>query len=104
MEVAVVETSGKLSVIPKDSARTVTIEDLNILNARHDGLPCTIVADGTLNEYELMRAKKDRKWFEKEMKKRGVENVKDIFIASLDAEGELFIQLKEKTQKKENEK
>lgn len=94
VQVAVVETSGKLSVIPKDTARAVTVEDLKLENVRHDGLPCTIVSDGTLNEHELVRAKKDPEWFNNEMKKRGINNIKDIFIASLDAENELFIQLK----------
>lgn len=94
VQVAVVETSGKLSVIPKDTARAVTVEDLKLENVRHDGLPCTIVSDGTLNEHELVRAKKDIEWFNNEMKKRGINNIKDIFIASLDAENELFIQLK----------
>ena len=50
MAVAVLETSGKLSVIPKDKARPVTVEDLQLENVRHDGLPCVIVSDGTLNE------------------------------------------------------
>ena len=56
--VAVLETSGKLSVIPKDKARPVTVEDLQLENVRHDGLPCVIVSDGTLNEGELTRAQK----------------------------------------------
>ena len=30
-----------------------------------------------------------------EMKKRGIKDVKEIFIASLNGEGELFIQMKE---------
>ncbi len=102
VEVAVVETSGKLSIIPKDSARSVTVEDINLKNVRHDGLPCTIVSDGTLNEHELKRAKKDYKWFEKEIKKRGINSISEIFIASLDAEDELFIQLKGEKDKKEH--
>lgn len=92
--VAVIETSGKLSVISKDTARAVTVEDMKLNNVRHDGLPCTIVSDGTLNNYELLRADKDYTWFENEMKKRGISDIRDIFIASLDAEEELFIQLK----------
>lgn len=102
VEVAVVETSGKLSIIPKDSARSVTVEDINLKNVRHDGLPCTIVSDGTLNEHELKRAKKDYNWFEKEIKKRGINSISEIFIASLDAEDELFIQLKGEKDKKEH--
>ena len=70
------------------------VEDLQLENVRHDGLPCVIVSDGTLNEGELTRAKKDHIWLTKELKKRNIKDVKEIFVASLDAEDELFIQLK----------
>lgn len=92
VDVAVLETSGKLSVIPKDKARSVTVEDLKLQNVRHDGLPCVIISDGTLNSSELMRSCKDEKWLDDELKKRGIEKIKDVFVASLDAEGELFVQ------------
>ena len=93
--VAVLETSGKLSVIPKDKARPVTVEDLQLENVRHDGFAFVLfVSDGTLNEGELTRAKKDHIWLTKELKKRNIKDVKEIFVASLDAEDELFIQLK----------
>jgi len=94
VEVAVIETSGKLSVIPKDKARSVTVEDMNLKNVRCDGLPYTIVSDGTLNTDELVRSGKTFGWFEKEIKKQGINSIKEIFIASLDAENELFIQKK----------
>ena len=99
VQVAVIETSGKLSVIPKDSARTATTEDLSLKNLRRDGLPCTIVSDGVLDKRELKRSGKDMAWLEKEMKKHGIKRIKDIFIASLDAEGDLFIQLKRRAMK-----
>lgn len=92
--VAVIETSGKLSVIPKDNARGVTVEDMRIKNVRCDGLPYTIVSDGTLNEDELLRSGKNRKWVEKEIKKYGINSIEEVFIASLDAENEWFIQKK----------
>lgn len=99
VQVAVIETSGKLSVIPKDSARTATTEDLSLKNLRRDGLPCTIVSDGVLDKRELKRSGKDMAWLEREMKKHGIKRIKDIFIASLDAEGDLFIQLKRRAMK-----
>lgn len=92
--VAVLETSGKLSVIPKDNARAVTVEDLQLKNVRRDGLPCVIISDGTLNDGELVRAGKSIEWLKKELKKRGIDKLSSVFVASLDAEGELFIQLK----------
>lgn len=93
--VAVIETSGKLSVIPKDKARGVTVEDMRVKNPRHEGLPCTLISDGTVNGEEMARGKKSEQWLMNELKKQGIYSVKDVFIASLDAEDELYIQKKE---------
>lgn len=92
--VAVIETSGKLSVIPRDHARSVTVEDLGLTDVRSEGLPCTVISDGELNETELKRSGKSLKWLKNELKKNGIDDMKDVFIASVDAEGELFIQKK----------
>lgn len=92
--VAVIETSGKLSVIPRDNARSVTVEDMKLTNIRHDGLPCTVIADGRLNEYELKRSGKTKEELTDELKKHGAKSLNEVFIASVDAEGELFVQLK----------
>lgn len=98
--VAVLETSGKLSVIPRDKARNVTVEDLKIENPRHEGLPCTVILDGELNQEELKRSGKTQYEIINEIQKRGAKHVSDVFIASIDAEGELFMQLKAKRRKK----
>lgn len=98
--VAVLETNGKLSVIPRDGARAATVEDLNLQNVRREGLPCTVISDGKLDKDELRRSGKSEKAIFNEIKKRGAKKVSDVFIASVDAEGELFIQLKEKFAKK----
>jgi uncharacterized membrane protein YcaP (DUF421 family) len=95
--VAVIETSGKLSVIPKDKARGVTVEDMNIKNPRHEGLPYTLISDGTINREELKRSGKSIEWLKSELEKRGISSIRRVFIASLDAEDELYIQEKSKT-------
>lgn len=92
--VAVIETSGNLSVIPRDKARGVTVEDLGLKDVRNEGLPCTVIADGELNRSELERSGKNIEWLKENLKKNGVNRIKDVFIASIDAEGELFIQKK----------
>lgn len=92
--VAVIETSGKLSVIPHDKARGVTVEDLGLKNVRREGLPCTVISDGELNITELERSGKNMEWLNGELKKNGAERIEDVFIASIDAEGEIFIQKK----------
>ncbi len=94
VEVAIIETSGKLSVIPRDNARGVTVEDMQLKNVRHEGLPCTVISDGVINKTELMRSGMTLDELNKEIKKHGAKKVSDVFIASVDAEGELYIQLK----------
>ncbi len=96
--IAVLETSGKLSVVPKTSARSVTIEDMNLKNVRHEGLPCTVIMDGKFNHAEVKRSGHDKDYIIKVLKNRGVKSPKDVFIASIDGEGEMFIQ--EKTKKR----
>lgn len=92
--VAVVETSGKLSVIPRDNARSATVEDICKKDIRHDGLPCTVISDGKINEEELRRSKKSMNWIKTKLNKLGIDNVEDVFIASIDSEGEMFVQKK----------
>ena len=93
--VAVLETNGKLSVIPRDNARPATVEDLKLKNVRHEGLPCTVILDGKLHNTELKRSEKKLDDVLSEIRKHGARDIPDVFIASIDAEGEMFIQLKE---------
>lgn len=100
VSVAVIETSGKLSVIPRDKARPVTVEDMKLKNVRHEGLPCTVISDGKLNTAELKRSGKTKEDLQSLVQSSGANTIEDVFIASIDAEGELFIQLKEKRRRK----
>ena len=92
--VAIIETGGKLSVIPKDNARGATVEDIKGSKIRHDGLPCMVISDGQISTEELKRSKKSYEWLMASLKKEGIKSVKEVFIASVDAEGEIYIQKK----------
>lgn len=96
VSVAVLETSGRLSIIPTDSARPATVEDLQLENVRREGLPCTVIVDGKLDAYELKRSKRSLDSIKEEIKKEGAKSIRDVFILSIDAEGGMFIQLKNK--------
>ncbi len=94
VEVAVLETNGALSVIPKDSARAATVEDLKIKNPARGGLPYTLITDGEIDKKELLRSGKTEKWLLENLKKQGIDRVEQVFIASLDDNGKFFIQKK----------
>ncbi|MDD6484597.1 MAG: DUF421 domain-containing protein [Clostridiales bacterium] len=93
--VAVVETSGKISVIEKQGAQNVTLDDLDKKPAKRDTLPCMLISDGSINREELRRSGHSLAWLKEELEKRQINGIKDVFVASLNGSGELFIQRKE---------
>lgn len=93
IEYAILETGGEISIIPKTSAKAVTLGDLHI-EQKQDILPVILIADGELNEKELKRAKRDKKWLMAELKKFKIEKEQDAFIALLNSKGEFFAQKK----------
>lgn len=94
IEVAVLETNGQISIIPKAYARAVTVKDMNIKNPDKEGLVFLLISDGELNQKELKRSGKSEVWLSDELKKQGIKNVGEVFIASLDLQGQLFVQKK----------
>ena len=94
VEVAMLETNGQISIIPKREARNVTVRDMKIKDAVTEKLPCTLISDGELIKNELKRSGHDRAWLDKELKKQKIENIKEVFIASYDINDGLFIQKK----------
>lgn len=94
VEIALLETNGQISIIPKNEARSVTIRDIKSKSVLEEELPCMLISDGELIESELKRSKKSKKWLMDELKKRNISEIKDVFIASFDTSDGLFIQLK----------
>ncbi len=99
VEFAILETSGQLSVIPKSQKRPVVAEDLNI-DTKYEGLPLALIADGKVKTNNLSHINLSTEWLKTELGKFGIQNVKDVFFASLDTQGNLFYQLKNKAQSK----
>lgn len=100
VEVAVLETNGTLSIIPKKQARTVTVRDLNVKGAQPEGLPYMIISDGRLNHSELERSGKTKEWLLKELKKLRVFEIRDVFYGIYDENEGLQIQRKGEADKK----
>lgn len=92
---AVVETSGKLSIIKKTGANNVTVDDFSGKQPKKEGLPCVLISDGVLSEEELNRSGYSKQWLEKYLKRQKADNIKDIFLMSINPDGEIFIQKRE---------
>lgn len=94
VEYAILESNGQLSVVPKASKRKVTPEDLNIVG-KYEAPAIDLIIDGDLLEKNLDQANLDKPLLELELRKLGIQNVKDVLFASMDSDGKLFCQAKE---------
>ena len=96
VEYALLETNGKLSVLPKSQNRPLTPRDMAIPTG-YEGLPLTLIVDGEVDHEALCRAGLDVNWLQEQLKKQGITSVKDVLFANLDTAGSLFLQAKETT-------
>lgn len=93
VEFAILETNGDLSVIPKPQKRTVTPEDMS-LSTKYEGLPLDFIVDGDIVYKNLERAKRNVEWLTSELKRSGINDVRDVLFAGIDANGKLYFQKK----------
>lgn len=91
IEYAILETSGKLSIIPKSQNSPVTRKDLN-LSQNEEELPVALILDGQLIDYNLKYISKDKNWLLNKLSEHNINKIEDAFIAMLDSNGELFVQ------------
>jgi len=94
VEYAILETSGDLSVIQKPNKRAATPEDFDIM-PKYEGLPYDLVIDGKILLNNLKTLNKDEMWLRKELKVLKTSPEK-VLVATLDGEGKIFCQEKEK--------
>jgi len=95
VEYAILETNGQLSVIPKAKKRPITPSDMQI-SINNDGLPLDIIIDGKIIESNMQEAKVNYQWLMNELKILGIDNLKDVLLASIDVNKKLFCQAKER--------
>ncbi|MDD2443418.1 MAG: DUF421 domain-containing protein [Desulfotomaculaceae bacterium] len=93
VEFAILENSGKLSVIPKSQKRPLVPADMN-LPTSYEGLPVTLIIDGHVFLKNLAKINLNEDWLRSELQKFGVNDLRDVLFASLDTEGKLFYQSK----------
>lgn len=95
VEFAVFETNGEITVIPKSQCRPLQPRDIE-LATKYEGLPHPLIIDGNVNYENLGKVKHDELWLKNELSKFGITEFKAVLFASLDTEGRLYYQLKEK--------
>jgi uncharacterized membrane protein YcaP (DUF421 family) len=98
VEFAVLETSGKLSVIEKEkqSSQTKPSPDVasDIPRIRYEGLPLPLIMDGKVQDDNLEKLGKTRFWLKNQLQAKGVNDFKQVFFCTIDYRGRLFLDKK----------
>ncbi|MDO4943726.1 MAG: DUF421 domain-containing protein [Ruminococcus sp.] len=89
VQLAVVETTGKISVCPKKQFQPVNCGDLNI-PAKEENPPVVVINDGELSPAAVKFLGFDMDWLEKILAQEG-KSYKNIFIMTADSSGKYTI-------------
>jgi len=93
--IAIIETTGLISIIPTPSASPVTKEDLKSENEK-DPIDFAVVIDGEIKEHNLKLIGKNQDFVHSIMNAKKIKNLKDIFVMYADTKGLTYLQMKEK--------
>lgn len=90
IQTAILESSGKISILPKSLKRPVNPEDLN-LNPPTDNIVTNLILDGKILKQNLKAIGKNEEWLLNQIKNQGIPKLNQIFLATYDNENNLSI-------------
>lgn len=90
VEFALLEPNGQLSVVKKSQQEAVTPRDLGI-STGYEGMPTILVQDGRILRENLARVHLTEEWLWDQLHQKGINELKDVLVASLDTQGNLYV-------------
>ncbi len=97
VEMAVLEPSGKLNVLPKPGKQSLRREDVN-LDLPEDGLAIPLIMDGRVLDKNLENIGLNRFWLKDQVRAKGCKDFKEVFFASIDRQGNLRVDPRDREQ------
>lgn len=101
VEFAVLETSGQLSVMPKNNGDNQSAQGSKnngkkssrsaLRNVQFEALPLPLIMDGKVNDDNLKQIGKTRFWLKQQIQAKGLADFKQVFFCSIDHTGKLYI-------------
>jgi len=89
VEYAILETSGKVSIILFPAERTATAGKLNVAE-EDNGYPVILISNGRLRSQDLQVAGKDEKWLQKQLKAHGVSSPREVYFMTVNNADQIF--------------
>lgn len=87
---AVLEPSGQLSVVKRPEEQAVTRKDIGLCG-EPVGLDVELIYSGAVVEQNLTQVGVSRNWLLGQLKLHGLAGPEDVFLATIDAGGNLFV-------------
>ena len=94
VEFAVLEPSGKLSVVEKNVKETAEVNDGMKGKIHYEGLPLPLIMDGKVQDENLEKIGKTRFWLKNQLQVKGARDFKEVFYCSIDHRGRMFLDRK----------
>lgn len=83
LRLAVIEANGRVSFLPLENERPVTPSDEN-LSLPKKRAPIHVIMDGVTLDGCLKASGNDHNWLDKQLKLKGFDSPKDVFLATVD--------------------
>jgi uncharacterized membrane protein YcaP (DUF421 family) len=83
VQTIILESNGKISILPASDQRPVNGTDLGI-SPPQDNLVANVIIDGKIMQENLRHTGKNEKWLIEQLKSQSVSNISDVFLATCD--------------------
>ena len=90
---AIIETNGKISIIPKSANAPATAQDVGVNNPPAK-IPSIIISDGKMMKTQMKEVNVDSDKLNLILNHLNVKSVRDVIILSIDDDGKLYYQTK----------
>ncbi|OCT14964.1 hypothetical protein A8709_12600 [Paenibacillus pectinilyticus] len=94
VEFAILEPSGKLSVVEKEVKETASLDPTIKATIRYEGLPLPLIMDGKVQDENLEKIGQTRFWLKNQLQEKGARDFKEVFYCSIDHRGRMFLDRK----------
>ncbi|MBR3753043.1 MAG: DUF421 domain-containing protein [Ruminiclostridium sp.] len=91
---AVLETTGRISVITKKEEQPPTAAELGI-PVVDTGLPVIVVSDGRILSENMRVRNLTEVWLQEQLAARGIEKIEDVFLMTVDEAGKVYLSKRE---------
>lgn len=87
---AVLETTGRISVLQRAEERPVSAKDMGV-TVTENGLPIILISDGRLLSQNLQTRNLTMDWLQKQLLEYGLQDTSQVFLMTVDEENNVYL-------------